>query len=90
MEQNRIALLRPGQMGFAVGRVLAEAGHWVFWASEGRLIMTQERAAVEGLVDTSTVGDAVAQSEVVLSICPPQAAEVVSEVAACRSTLNYA
>jgi hypothetical protein len=53
----------------------------VLWASEGRSEATARRAAA--FRDVGTVSEVVAQSEIVLSICPPAIAEdVAAEVAA--------
>ncbi len=83
MEQTRIGLLHPGQMGSAVGRVLAEAGHRVLWASADRSAASRRRAAAAGLEDAGSLEALAAQAEVILSICPPHAAsEVAEQVAA--------
>jgi 3-hydroxyisobutyrate dehydrogenase-like beta-hydroxyacid dehydrogenase len=75
----RIGLLFPGEMGAELGAV-ARAD--VLWASEGRSEATARRAARAGFQDARTVGELVARSEVVLSICPPAVAEgVAAEVA---------
>jgi 3-hydroxyisobutyrate dehydrogenase-like beta-hydroxyacid dehydrogenase len=60
-------------MGAAVGGVLRERGHRVVWASEGRSEATRARAEEAGLEDVGAV-EAIAESEFVLSICPPHAA----------------
>ncbi|WP_210493216.1 DUF1932 domain-containing protein [Patulibacter sp. SYSU D01012] len=70
----RIGLLHPGAMGAAVGAQLAAAGHEVLWASAGRSASTAARAASAGLVDVVDVAALVSRSELVVSICPPDAA----------------
>ena len=91
MEQTRIGLLHPGQMGSAVGRVLAEAGHRVLWVSADRSSKSCERAAAAGLEDAGSLQALAAQAEVILSICPPHAASAVAEqVAAAGFTGIYA
>jgi 3-hydroxyisobutyrate dehydrogenase-like beta-hydroxyacid dehydrogenase len=78
----KIALLQPGEMGAAIGRTLVAAGHEVGWASVGRSDATRERAEPAGLVDRGDLAALLADSELVLSICPPHAArDVAAEVA---------
>ena len=84
MAGERIALLHPGAMGAAVGAALRACGREVVWASEGRSAETRQRAADADLEDVGTAAE-VAQSDVVLSICPPLAAcEVARAVAGFR------
>jgi 3-hydroxyisobutyrate dehydrogenase-like beta-hydroxyacid dehydrogenase len=75
-------------MGAAVGACLVEAGHEVLWASAGRSAQTAARAAAAGLTDAATVDALVGRSEIVLSICPPDAAlEVARSLGAFRGVL---
>ena len=91
MEQTRIGLLHPGQMGSAVGRALVDAGHRVLWVSADRSPESRERAAQAGMEDAGTLDALAAQAEMILSICPPHAAsEVAGQVAACGFTGVYA
>jgi 3-hydroxyisobutyrate dehydrogenase-like beta-hydroxyacid dehydrogenase len=63
-------------MGSALGAALVAAGHEVLWASEGRSPETARRAGA-----FTDVGDAAAlarRAEVILSVCPPQAARDVA------------
>jgi 3-hydroxyisobutyrate dehydrogenase-like beta-hydroxyacid dehydrogenase len=69
-----IGLLHPGEMGAAVGRCLARAGHRVLWASEGRGPDTAARARDAGLADVRTIRKLAAEAGVILSVCPPHAA----------------
>jgi 3-hydroxyisobutyrate dehydrogenase-like beta-hydroxyacid dehydrogenase len=75
-----VGLLHPGEMGAAVGAVLRGQGRRVVWASEGRSDETRARAEAAGLEDVGSVA-AVAQSDVVFSICPPHAALEVARSA---------
>ena len=52
-----IGLLHPGEMGAAVGKCLAGAGHRVLWVPEGRSAATKERAAEAGLDGVRVGGD---------------------------------
>jgi 3-hydroxyisobutyrate dehydrogenase-like beta-hydroxyacid dehydrogenase len=69
-----VGLLHPGAMGAAVGRVLAQAGRTVLWASDGRSPESAARARQAGLEDAGSVAELAARSELVLSICPPHGA----------------
>jgi 3-hydroxyisobutyrate dehydrogenase-like beta-hydroxyacid dehydrogenase len=70
-------------MGAALGAELRRTGTEVRWASAGRSAATKERAEAAGLHDAGTVAALVGASDVVLSVCPPHAAEdVAREVAA--------
>src|SRR3981081_1808764 len=78
-----VGLLHPGEMGSAIGAVLAERGHQVRWASEGPGPGATRRGRAAGLEDAGTVSRLVAGCAVVLSVCPPHAAEdVAGQVAA--------
>lgn len=81
---THIGLLHPGAMGASVGAAAAGNGHTVLWASRGRSPATVERARRGALQDVANVPEVLAASEIVLSICPPHAAEdVAGEVAGC-------
>jgi 3-hydroxyisobutyrate dehydrogenase-like beta-hydroxyacid dehydrogenase len=77
-----IGLLHPGEMGAAVGAAARLNGARVLWASAGRGEATGARAAAAGLEDVVALGRLVAESSLILSICPPAAAaDVGREVA---------
>lgn len=69
-----VALLHPGNMGVTIGAAAAASGARVLWASDQRSPATRARAEQADLVDVKFVTDAVRQSDVVLSVCPPHAA----------------
>src|SRR6266481_4483097 len=76
-----IGLLHPGEMGAAVGKCLAGAGHRVLWVPAGRSAATRERAAEAGL-DGCGWAEMAARSDVIVAICPPHAAlDVARQVA---------
>src|ERR1044071_8278402 len=84
MSETTIGLLHPGEMGAAVGKCLASAGHRVLWAPEGRGAATKERAEAAGLTGVA-LAEIIARSDVIVSICPPHAAlEVARQVAGFR------
>jgi len=72
-----VGLLHPGEMGAAVG---AAADTEVIWASEGRSEATRARAA--SFRDAGTLGALAAEADVILSICPPDAALEVAHACA--------
>jgi 3-hydroxyisobutyrate dehydrogenase-like beta-hydroxyacid dehydrogenase len=68
-----------------VGACAVAGGSRVFWASEGRSAGTRDRAATAGLEDAGRLAAVVADSDVVVSVCPPHAAlDLARAVAALR------
>lgn len=81
--QVTVGVLHPGSMGSAVAA--AVRGARVLWCPAGRSAATAERARSAGLTSVPELADLLATSDVVLSICPPAAAEdLASQVAALR------
>ena len=74
MNFKTVALLHPGNMGVTIGAAAATSGARVIWVSDQRSPATQERAKKAGLVDVKKLADAVRESEVIFSVCPPHAA----------------
>jgi len=81
MGETTIGLLHPGEMGAAVGKCLAGAGHRVLWDPEGRSVATKERAEAAGLTGVAMAG-IIARSDVIVSVCPPHAALDVARLVA--------
>jgi 3-hydroxyisobutyrate dehydrogenase-like beta-hydroxyacid dehydrogenase len=74
-----VGLLHPGAMGAVVGSLLAGP---VLWASEGRSSRSSQRAAAAGLSDAVSLEKLASVADVILSICPPEAAlQVATDVA---------
>lgn len=69
-----IGILHPGSMGSSVGAALRTAGNEVLWASSGRSPATLQRAEADGLTDAETLRQLTGAADVILSICPPEAA----------------
>ncbi|MFF4456697.1 DUF1932 domain-containing protein [Streptomyces goshikiensis] len=69
-------------MGAAVAAQAVKAGHEVLWVPEGRSESTYQRAKQAGATACDSLGEALERSEIVLSICPPQAAEDVATTVA--------
>src|SRR5258708_3936431 len=74
MKIKTVALLHPGNMGATIGAAATTSGARVICVSQQRSQATQERAKLAGLVDVKNLIDAVRESEVILSVCPPDAA----------------
>ncbi|MDN0200115.1 NAD(P)-dependent oxidoreductase [Streptomyces sp. S.PNR 29] len=73
-----LTVLHPGAMGAAVAVQASRSGHQVLWVSADRSAATRERARKAGLTDCPSLAEALGASEVVLSLCPPHAAEDVA------------
>ncbi len=69
-----IGLLHPGEMGAAVGAAAKAAGARVLWVSEGRGSDTRRRAEAAGLEDAGSLSALTRASQIILSVCPPEAA----------------
>ena len=76
---RRIGLLHPGEMGASVGAAARQAGAKVSWASCGRSGESRRRAAQAGLEDSGSLEELSASSELILSVCPPDAATALAE-----------
>jgi len=74
MNPKTVALFHPGNMGATIGAAAATSGARIIWTSDQRSKETQERARQAGLTDVATLANAVRQSDIVLSVCPPHAA----------------
>ena len=76
-----VGLLHPGEMGAAVGGCLVSVGHDVLWDPAGRSRATTGRALAAELTGVA-FDRLIANSSVILSICPPHAAlDVADQVA---------
>lgn len=78
-ERTSVGILHPGNMGVFVAACFKENNHAVYWASEGRSAQSQRRAAEHGLQDAATLQRLCAASDVIISVCPPGAAEDVAQ-----------
>ncbi len=78
MTQTQLGILHPGNMGVSVAASARNSGCEVYWASEGRGAQTRARADEHGLLDAGTVADLCRTCDVIVSVCPPHAAEDVA------------
>lgn len=84
MEKQKIGVLHPGLMGICVAATVQNGGHDVYWASEGRSPQTRQRAETCKLGDAGSLAALCDTCTVLISVCPPHAAEEVAEqVLAC-------
>ncbi|MGK5446377.1 DUF1932 domain-containing protein [Streptomyces radiopugnans] len=75
--KDTVGLLHPGSMGSAFGAQLCARGHTVLWCPDGRSDATRRRAERASL-EAVALPELVSRSEVLLSLCPPAAAEEVA------------
>jgi len=79
MERETVGLLHPGEMGVSLAATALNGGHRVLWASAGRSQATHARASRWLLEDAGTLESLVRQCGILVSVCPPHAAEAVAE-----------
>lgn len=79
MNSQYIGVIHPGEMGISLAVSAQNTGHQVYWASEERSAQTRARAAKFGLRDAVTLANLCATSELLVSVCPPHAAEEVAQ-----------
>jgi len=81
MTQGNIGILNPGEMGISIATSIQNAQHSVYWASAGRSAETIKRAGKYKLIDAENVANLCEQCEIIVSVCPPEAAsEVANQV----------
>ncbi|MFF7947130.1 NAD(P)-dependent oxidoreductase [Streptomyces griseorubiginosus] len=73
-----VTLLHPGAMGAPVGAHAGRAGARVLYVPIGRGSASIDRARKAGLEAAESLGAALAVSDLIMSICPPHAAEDVA------------
>jgi 3-hydroxyisobutyrate dehydrogenase-like beta-hydroxyacid dehydrogenase len=74
----RVGILHPGEMGISVAASAKNSGCEVYWTSQGRSALTRERVEKIGLNEAGTLAELCAKSTIVISVCPPHAAEDVA------------
>lgn len=84
MTQHRptIAILSPGDMGHAVGKVLAEHGLRVITSLHGRSARTRQLTVRAGIHDVGTLDALVHQADLILAILVPDQAVATAQVVA--------
>jgi 3-hydroxyisobutyrate dehydrogenase-like beta-hydroxyacid dehydrogenase len=76
---EKIVILHPGNMGISIAASAQNGGNTVYWVSDGRTPETRTRAEKHGLVELSSLAEAAALATIIISVCPPHAAETVAE-----------
>ena len=90
MSNPDVGILHPGNMGSSIAASAQNSGCQVYWASEGRSAQTLERAATHSLRDAGTLPDLCQTCSILVSVCPPHAAEdVADQVLSCGFTGVY-
>ena len=79
MATERVGVLHPGEMGISIAAAAQRGGNLVYWASEGRSRQTGDRAGKFGLRDAGTLAKLCDTCEIIVSVCPPHAAEDVAQ-----------
>lgn len=82
MPEIAVGLLHPGAMGVSIGAAAKAAGQRVLWLPEGRSDATAARAQEHGFEAAGSLGEMCQAAEVILSVCPPHAAEDVARAVA--------
>ncbi|MEV5620365.1 DUF1932 domain-containing protein [Streptomyces bacillaris] len=85
MEQPpTVGILHPGSMGAAVAACAATNAAEVLWCEDGRSTASVERAARFGLTPVATLAALLDRSDIVISLCPPAAADDLARAVAGR------
>ena len=83
MTKQCVAVISPGDMGHAVGRVLGENGNNVITCLAGRGEASRQRAKTANMRDAGSLEAMVSEADLILSIMPPESAEdAANQVAA--------
>jgi 3-hydroxyisobutyrate dehydrogenase-like beta-hydroxyacid dehydrogenase len=83
-------VLHPGEMGAALAAAAGAAGVEVGWASAGRSPATRARANRLRLREARSIAELAAGSDLLVSICPPEAAKALAaDVAATGFARTY-
>ena len=76
---TKLGILHPGQMGISVAASAQNSGCEVYWVSEGRSEQTRQRAEKHHLIEVQTLAELCQRCEVIVSVCPPHAADAVAQ-----------
>ena len=76
---TKIGILHPGEMGVSVAASAIRGGHEVYWVSQGRSAKTRLRAEEHGLTEVASLSNLCQTVEMMMSVCPPHAAEDVAK-----------
>ena len=76
---SKIGILHPGEMGISIAASAMDNGHEVYWLSNGRSDKTRARVKKYNLIAIDSLTEFCKTCEMILSICPPHAAEDVAK-----------
>lgn len=76
---SNIGILHPGEMGISIAALAINNGHQVYWLSQGRSSKTRTRAEKHDLIEVETLSQFCQTCEIILSVCPPHAAEEIAD-----------
>jgi len=76
---SKIGVLHPGEMGVSIAASALNHGHQVYWMSGGRSDETRVRAEKHGLIEVDALFKFCQTCKIILSVCPPSAAEEVAK-----------
>jgi 3-hydroxyisobutyrate dehydrogenase-like beta-hydroxyacid dehydrogenase len=83
--KERIGVLHPGQMGISIAAAAQNSDYPVYWASAGRSSQTAARADQHHLQDVGSLANLCQRCDILISVCPPAAAETVADEVAALS-----
>jgi 3-hydroxyisobutyrate dehydrogenase-like beta-hydroxyacid dehydrogenase len=75
VDQHTVGILHPGSMGAAIAACAATNAAAVVWCSTGRSAASTTRAEQFALTSVATLSELLDRSDIVISLCPPAAAE---------------
>jgi 3-hydroxyisobutyrate dehydrogenase-like beta-hydroxyacid dehydrogenase len=75
---KKLGILHPGEMGISIAASAQNSGCKVYWVSEGRSDQTRRRAEEHNIEDARTLKNLCLSCDLIISVCPPAAAEEVS------------
>jgi 3-hydroxyisobutyrate dehydrogenase-like beta-hydroxyacid dehydrogenase len=78
VDKKLVGILHPGEMGISVAASIQAGGHAVYWSSEERSQKSRERAKKFRLQDAGGMADFCDTCDLIVSVCPPHAAEDVA------------
>jgi 3-hydroxyisobutyrate dehydrogenase-like beta-hydroxyacid dehydrogenase len=76
---TKIGILHPGEMGVSIAASAINNGYQVYWVSQGRSDKTRLRAEKHSLIEVESLAQLCQTSEIIVSVCPPHAAEEVAK-----------
>jgi 3-hydroxyisobutyrate dehydrogenase-like beta-hydroxyacid dehydrogenase len=77
--KEKVGVIHPGMMGICVAATVQNSGHEVCWIAEGRSPQSRQRAEKFNLSDAGSLAALCETCSVIISVCPPHAAEEVAE-----------